>query len=61
MAGSDSFGSKGELTVGDKTYTIHRLSGSVGENLGLCESVLGPPADVLDYRVRPASSPTAAR
>src|SRR4051794_4411846 len=30
MAGSNSFGSKGELTVGDKTYTIHRLKGIDG-------------------------------
>jgi aconitate hydratase len=30
MAGSDSFGSKSELTVGDKTYTIHRLDAVEG-------------------------------
>src|SRR3954451_11273608 len=32
MAGSNSFGSKGELTVGDKTYTIHRLKGIEGSD-----------------------------
>jgi aconitate hydratase len=30
MAGSDSFGSKSELTVGEKTYTIHRLDAVEG-------------------------------
>ncbi|MDQ1633913.1 MAG: aconitate hydratase, partial [Frankiaceae bacterium] len=30
MAGSDSFGSKSDLTVGDKTYTIHRLDAVEG-------------------------------
>src|SRR5215204_4439399 len=30
MAGSDSFSSKSELTVGDKTYTIHRLDAVEG-------------------------------
>src|SRR3954469_4606414 len=30
MVGSDSFGSKSELTVGNKTYTIHRLDAVEG-------------------------------
>jgi len=32
MAGSDSFNSKSELTVGDKTYTIHRLDAVEGSD-----------------------------
>src|SRR4051812_14295845 len=32
MAGSDSFNSRSELTVGDKTYTIHRLDAVEGSD-----------------------------